>query len=359
MSASGGRLPGDFEARWLSLSKAADLFFDAGNPPRTFDWLLASGKVRTLGKRPDRFVFEEIENLLRRGNEAPAFEISIYPHTNEITLSLSQIARNKLSYSGQVPRPALEAQLADVFGAQWRDSERSGLTFGAVLVGAASLLEAMASSGYMPPGPAGADAPMPPVVYVPAWMPFAEALDHVQETAVCTRRNAADALVMALQDSRIVGRYSDTGEEIDAAHWFRAIFVGAKLLLDAGSNGEIRSVELRREDLEKLWPDPTAAAGCGNGAVSAAAEKDALKPAPVGEIHRAIGEAYDAAAVAGQKPPNLREIAAPVQLILCECGFEASANQIQKLAGDPLHGSRRRRAGVTLASERRKQEPER
>jgi hypothetical protein len=162
-----------------------------------------------------------------------------------------------------------------------------------------------------------------------------------------------EALVLALEDGCIAGRYSDTGEKINAGNWFRVTFVGPEPLLGAG-----RRVDLRRADLEKLWPDPTAVRGCGKAAASATPEKEPLRPAAKSEIHRAIGEAYDAAAVSDDKPPNLKEIAAPVQAILCERGYQASGNQIQQFARDPCYAGRRRKAGATLASEWRKQKPQ-
>lgn len=78
-----------------------------------------------------------------------------------------------------------------------------------------------------------------------------------------------------------------------------------------------------------------------------------LKPAPDPEIHKAITNAYDSANETGQKPPNLKEIAAPVQAILRNSGYRASGNRIQQLAGDARHNRRRREPGKTVASEKR------
>ena len=135
------------------------LFSDTANPPEAFDWLLRTGQVRILGMRLGRVgAPEAIEDWLRRANETLAFEVAIIrPETNEITLSLTRIARNRLGSGYLTSRSAIEAQLADVFGAEWREYWRSGLTFGAVRVELASLRDAMVAAGYMLPEPAVSD----------------------------------------------------------------------------------------------------------------------------------------------------------------------------------------------------------
>jgi hypothetical protein len=80
-----------------------------------------------------------------------------------------------------------------------------------------------------------------------------------------------------------------------------------------------------------------------------------LRRAPDSEIHKAIAEAYDSEETAGAKPSNLKQIAAPVKAILRKRGYEASGNRIQELAGDTRHVGRRRKRGVTVASEKRGQ----
>ncbi len=77
------------------------------------------------------------------------------------------------------------------------------------------------------------------------------------------------------------------------------------------------------------------------------------RPAPRGPIHEAIEEAYGAAAAVGEKPPNVREIVAPVQAILRKAGYYASGIHIQQLASDVRHSGRRRKPGRTVASEER------
>jgi hypothetical protein len=80
-----------------------------------------------------------------------------------------------------------------------------------------------------------------------------------------------------------------------------------------------------------------------------------LLPAPREELRRALTAEYDAAAKEAQKPPNVREIIAPVQERLRAKGYEASGRQISELAGAEEYKSRRRKPGRTIASEKRRQ----
>jgi hypothetical protein len=83
-------------------------------------------------------------------------------------------------------------------------------------------------------------------------------------------------------------------------------------------------------------------------------EEIALRQAPELEIKNAIEEVYKSAESTGEKPPNLKEIVAPVQAALRNQGFEASGRQIQDLAGADVFKKRRRKAGPTVASESRR-----
>jgi hypothetical protein len=76
-----------------------------------------------------------------------------------------------------------------------------------------------------------------------------------------------------------------------------------------------------------------------------------LAPAPSSMIDTAISDAYSEAERAGQKPPNLKEIVAPVQTKLLAQGHQASGRQIQKLAEAAKHKKRRRKVGPTIARE--------
>jgi hypothetical protein len=79
-----------------------------------------------------------------------------------------------------------------------------------------------------------------------------------------------------------------------------------------------------------------------------------LKPAPDPIVIVAIGCVYDAAEAAGTKPPNIRELGAPVQLLLEQKGSSASKRRIQVLGEADEFKVRRRPPGKTLKSERPK-----
>ena len=76
-----------------------------------------------------------------------------------------------------------------------------------------------------------------------------------------------------------------------------------------------------------------------------------LAPAPNSMIDTAISDAYSEAERAGQKPPNLKEIVAPVLTKLLAQGHQASGRQIRKLAEAAKHKKRRRKVGPTIARE--------
>jgi hypothetical protein len=80
-----------------------------------------------------------------------------------------------------------------------------------------------------------------------------------------------------------------------------------------------------------------------------------LRPAPDSRIHKTICEVYDDAERAGLKPPNLKEIVAPVQNKLSAKGYVATGRRIQQLAESDAYKCRRRKPGVTVASEKRRQ----
>jgi hypothetical protein len=79
-----------------------------------------------------------------------------------------------------------------------------------------------------------------------------------------------------------------------------------------------------------------------------------LKPAPAPIVIEAIRCAYDAAEVAGRKPPNIKELPAAVQPFLQHKGVSASGRRIQQLGDHEEFKRRRRRPGKTVASERQK-----
>jgi hypothetical protein len=75
------------------------------------------------------------------------------------------------------------------------------------------------------------------------------------------------------------------------------------------------------------------------------------KRAPEAKIDEAIIDTYNKAEGAGNKPPNIKEIIAPVQEALRSQGFQASGRQIQERAA--AFKNRRRKPGPTIASESR------
>lgn len=78
-----------------------------------------------------------------------------------------------------------------------------------------------------------------------------------------------------------------------------------------------------------------------------------LLPASYLLIDSTIGTAYDEADKRGMKPPNLKEIIGPVQNLLRTNGYQASGRRIQQIADK--HKNRRRKPGVTVSSEKRRQ----
>jgi hypothetical protein len=67
-----------------------------------------------------------------------------------------------------------------------------------------------------------------------------------------------------------------------------------------------------------------------------------------------VRRVYDIAHNEGKKPPNIREVAKPVQDLLRGNGYKASAKQIQEIAERPEFKKRRRAPGKTLKSEKRR-----
>ena len=79
-----------------------------------------------------------------------------------------------------------------------------------------------------------------------------------------------------------------------------------------------------------------------------------LKPASTAMINEEIRSEYAAANAAGRKPPNIKEVQAPVQLRLEQKGFFASKRRIEHLAKAEEFKKLRRPPGKTVKSERPK-----
>jgi hypothetical protein len=104
--------------------------------------------------------------------------------------------------------------------------------------------------------------------YARAWISFLEALDHVERVVGCARQEACDGLLAALRDRAIESRFTDTGEAIETAMWHRAdVYAPGSVTFPGDPNDRSqlgrwpmdRSVELRRADMDRLWPVEPAA----------------------------------------------------------------------------------------------------
>ena len=113
-------------------------------------------------------------------------------------------------------------------------------------------------------------------------------------------------------------------------------FAAKKLTIDEF----FKFVSSRGYDFPKFWKPPTG-------------EASSPKPAPDQLITNEVRCAYNLADKNGGKPPNIKEIAKPVQCRLKELGYSASATQIQTIADRPEFKKRRRPQGKTLKSEKR------
>jgi hypothetical protein len=106
--------------------------------------------------------------------------------------------------------------------------------------------------------------------YVGDWIPFMRAAHRVARIAHCRSDEACFALIRACLQGDVASWLGDTEETIPAGQWYGAGLVeGFGLGLPDGGGGTIldgergppsprrspnRPVELRREDVERLWP---------------------------------------------------------------------------------------------------------
>jgi hypothetical protein len=107
----------------------------------------------------------------------------------------------------------------------------------------------------------------------------------------------------------------------------------------------IAEVDLRTSSIEAAQATPL---GEGTLAEQSPASPIPSRLASEAEIHRAISTVYDYAARHKMKPPNIRQIAAPVQKVLERHRTTASAHHIQQLAEDARHKGRRLTPGRTV-----------
>jgi hypothetical protein len=185
--------------------------------------------------------------------------------------------------------------------------------------------------------------------YRPDWLEFTEAVKlTAKRWRLGINEETANQLFQACRDGRVRSRFPEMplDQTIPLALWGHL----DPNVNPGGATERILSVLVNRRDLEAWWHDVEEE--------STGESLAARKPASERRIYAAITKAYDEAEDAGSKPPNVKEIVAPVKAILNKAGYEASGNQIQKLAGDPQHAARRGKVGVrrkTLTSEKRQQ----
>jgi hypothetical protein len=141
-----------------------------------------------------------------------------------------------------------------------------------------------------------------PAGYARVWLSVEAAIDHIIGAAGCGRQDALEALVQAILDGEIRSRFGDNGlQEIKAFLWENArrwapySGFGGRYPHRVRISGDaaylrpyfdpppdlsllperMRPVEIRREDLERLWPSPSASAESREPLQPAAADTEA------------------------------------------------------------------------------------
>jgi hypothetical protein len=183
-----------------------------------------------------------------------------------------------------------------------------------------------------------------------------EAVKLVKECCDCSEDEAKDALQRAGVDSRLeafgaIPLSAHPDANVRARHSARKsqdLYPNdwnSNIDWIEGTVGSYFTVSIKRSSIE-AWLD------MGREAESSST----LKAADVSRINATIKLEYDKAESANEKPPNLREIAPRVQKALRSQGLDASHHRIQELAGAEVFRKRRRRPGVTVRSEKGRQE---
>ena len=199
-------------------------------------------------------------------------------------------------------------------------------------------------------------------MFTPRWITLKEALDYIHQVEGGLRWVALEHLVQSLRDQDVKARCASSLEPVPPIYWVDAARNPVHL-----RQSDYTEIEVCFEDIHRIWPmalalDPNqviAATSMQGAAILAPIEildpdgaDDRLRSANDRTVHQAIKVVYDSAEAAGKKPPNLKEIAAPVQASLRAIGYISSGRQIQKLAEAPQHKARRRRPGTTIRSEK-------
>jgi hypothetical protein len=185
---------------------------------------------------------------------------------------------------------------------------------------------------------------------------LSEAVALVRERRDCSEDEAKNALRRAGLDGRLeaigsIPLSAHPNPDVRARHSarkreaLRAADWDSDIDWIAGTVGRYFSVTIKRTSIE-TWLDM----GCDAQAIPT------LRNATTKMIKDAIRAAYDKADTAKGKPPNLVEIAKVVRADLRATGFHASGKRVQELARDDEFSKRRRPPGVTLMSEKLRQE---
>lgn len=190
----------------------------------------------------------------------------------------------------------------------------------------------------------------------PEWLSLSQAVSFVIDRCLCSKREAEDALQQAGQDGRLEAKGSiplsahpdpKKRESHPARRYeiLRDVDWNNPIDWNASKIGPYSDAVIKRLSIES-WL----------GQRTSPASMPVLKPAPASKIDEALTAAYDEAQTAGEKPPNLKQIIAPVQAVLRKQGLEASGQKIQDRADADEFKKRRRKPGATVASESRRQQ---
>ena len=186
-----------------------------------------------------------------------------------------------------------------------------------------------------------------------AYLLLSEAVELVIERRNCSASEAQTALIRAGLEGRLQASGSTPlnahrdpavrarhpirkSEELRAENW------ESEIDWNDGRVGWYFSVLIARQSIETLL-----------GNHRHAQSEASLEQASIAEMKREIRTAYASAELAGDKPPNLKQIAKPVQAALRAKGYRASGKQIQELAGADEFKSLRRPAGKTVKSDKK------
>jgi len=195
----------------------------------------------------------------------------------------------------------------------------------------------------------------------PDSLSLSQAVAFVMQVCHCSKREAKQALQQAGLDARLVAAgmiplSTHPNPRIREAHpvqrreSLRPADWGGPIDWDTEKVSRYFSVSITRLSIEQ-WLNTGREVPSAQGTSG-----DKLRPARVANINEAIRAVYDDAERAGQKPPNVKEVVKPVQAKLRDNDLEASGRRIQERAEAEEYKKRRRKPGLTLASERRRQD---